>query len=413
MTRPTPNRPRRGFSLTEVLVALFVMAIGMLSLLTLFPLGAMQVGQALRDDRTSQLARQADAYLRQTWRNDLIPNGGNGESYFWAMDDPYLVIKYPVAGGSVMRFVGSDAPTVGTSWYNSTSLLVQPVTVGSAAVAPATSDPTQYTLTGESVRTTPAGLTLGRNELYVVPAKASVGGPGYPVVFDPPGLNAIASYKEQSAWVGYPSAGAATTPRLPRRTCRAVNPFPPTAATLTAFELTSLTDDLTFAPDGQPDPNDLGRQGRYSYAAVIQRPNNTDRFTANLWVLVYDGRSVLPQSGDELVVAPDAPAGATSRSVTVTLPNRVDDTSPVLLRRGGWLIDGTIDASATGRKNFYPYRVSGYTESGNVSPPGTTQYFVDLETPLVEPLTATSQIYFLAGLTEVFTRPKLRPDVNY
>ena len=66
MVRDRRSPVRRGVTLTEVLVAMFVMAIGMISLLTLFPLGAMQVGQALRDDRATQLARQADRLFRNS-----------------------------------------------------------------------------------------------------------------------------------------------------------------------------------------------------------------------------------------------------------------------------------------------------------------------------------------------------------
>ncbi|MCS6850726.1 MAG: prepilin-type N-terminal cleavage/methylation domain-containing protein [Gemmataceae bacterium] len=52
---------RPGVSLTEVLVALFVMAIGMMGLLTLFPLGALTMAQAIRDDRCAHIARNAFA----------------------------------------------------------------------------------------------------------------------------------------------------------------------------------------------------------------------------------------------------------------------------------------------------------------------------------------------------------------
>jgi Tfp pilus assembly protein PilV len=47
----TLHRTRRaGLSRVEVLVAMFIMALGMIALLTLFPLGALQMGQALKDD---------------------------------------------------------------------------------------------------------------------------------------------------------------------------------------------------------------------------------------------------------------------------------------------------------------------------------------------------------------------------
>src|SRR5262245_30461446 len=60
--------PRRsGLTLIEVLVAIFVMAIGLMALLTLFPLGALRMGQAIQDDRAAHVCRNAEALA--TFRN--------------------------------------------------------------------------------------------------------------------------------------------------------------------------------------------------------------------------------------------------------------------------------------------------------------------------------------------------------
>lgn len=50
---------RRGATLVEVLVAIFVMAIGLLALLVLFPLGAVKMAQAIKDDRSAAAANNA------------------------------------------------------------------------------------------------------------------------------------------------------------------------------------------------------------------------------------------------------------------------------------------------------------------------------------------------------------------
>jgi prepilin-type N-terminal cleavage/methylation domain-containing protein len=55
---------RPGLTLIEVLVSIFVMAIGMLALLTLFPLGALRMDAALRDERTAQGATNAQAVAK-------------------------------------------------------------------------------------------------------------------------------------------------------------------------------------------------------------------------------------------------------------------------------------------------------------------------------------------------------------
>jgi hypothetical protein len=52
---------RAGITLIEVLVAIFIMSIGMLALMTLFPLGALSMAEALRADRCDQAGRQANA----------------------------------------------------------------------------------------------------------------------------------------------------------------------------------------------------------------------------------------------------------------------------------------------------------------------------------------------------------------
>jgi type II secretory pathway pseudopilin PulG len=53
---------RRGATLLEVLVAIFVMGIGLLALLTLFPLGALRMAQAIQDERCAQACRLANAF---------------------------------------------------------------------------------------------------------------------------------------------------------------------------------------------------------------------------------------------------------------------------------------------------------------------------------------------------------------
>jgi len=55
-------RQRRGITLIEVLVSIFIMAIGMLALLSLFPLGALSMAQALQHDRAAAAAKIAAEY---------------------------------------------------------------------------------------------------------------------------------------------------------------------------------------------------------------------------------------------------------------------------------------------------------------------------------------------------------------
>src|SRR5262249_46854152 len=69
-------KERGGATLVEVLVAIFVMAIGLLTLLALFPLGVLTMVQAIQDDRTSNAAANAQAIaIALDFRHDpaLLP----------------------------------------------------------------------------------------------------------------------------------------------------------------------------------------------------------------------------------------------------------------------------------------------------------------------------------------------------
>ena len=52
---------RSGMTLVEVLVAIFVMGIGMLALSTLFPLGALRMQKAIQDQRCVEAAANASS----------------------------------------------------------------------------------------------------------------------------------------------------------------------------------------------------------------------------------------------------------------------------------------------------------------------------------------------------------------
>lgn len=68
---------RRGVTLTEVLVAIFVCGLGLMALMTLFPLGASNMAQAIDDDRCGHAAANASSILRCAWRISLQTNGSD------------------------------------------------------------------------------------------------------------------------------------------------------------------------------------------------------------------------------------------------------------------------------------------------------------------------------------------------
>jgi len=95
---------RPAVTLIEALMAIFVMAIGLLALLTLFPLGALTMAQALKDQRTTETASNAtSAFKALQLGNDQNVNlpipGGNGLSLF---QDPWPQILY---GGNSLPMI--------------------------------------------------------------------------------------------------------------------------------------------------------------------------------------------------------------------------------------------------------------------------------------------------------------------
>jgi hypothetical protein len=64
---------RKAATLIEVLVAIFVMAIGLLALLVLFPLGALSMGRAIQDEYAANTVANADA-VAKIWNVRRDPN---------------------------------------------------------------------------------------------------------------------------------------------------------------------------------------------------------------------------------------------------------------------------------------------------------------------------------------------------
>lgn len=83
----TMNR-RPGFTVVEVLVALFILAIGVIAIQTMFPLAASQHGLAVRSDRSALGAFSADGYFRSYWKAEVVEKGGGTEPFFTSLDNP-------------------------------------------------------------------------------------------------------------------------------------------------------------------------------------------------------------------------------------------------------------------------------------------------------------------------------------
>jgi hypothetical protein len=108
---------RPAVTLIEVLVSMFIMAIGMLALLVLFPLGAVSMGQALKDDRCQSTSSMADNVAiawnirHGTFVASVLPINpvANPPVTLAAAGGTVYVDPYPSANGAVLPVVGTPA----------------------------------------------------------------------------------------------------------------------------------------------------------------------------------------------------------------------------------------------------------------------------------------------------------------
>ncbi|HEX4613851.1 MAG TPA: prepilin-type N-terminal cleavage/methylation domain-containing protein, partial [Urbifossiella sp.] len=247
---------RPGLSLTEVLVALFIMGIGTIAILTLFPLGALNMAQALRDDRTTQSATQADAYLRWYVQNakDLpstSPLFISNELFSKALNDP-------------------GSTTV--------SKLLIPVTGQAVPSYPVVIDPM-----GQLPR---GGVSAG--------------------------LGTSAFWLGDGGF-GNGAAGANTS-AIPRQSLLSIvapvaqGGQPPASQSPFALRICTLLDGFGYdKTSGGPDITTSGvvdRDNRYNWLWVIQRPDNSTS-GATLTVVVFDRRAPnFAPAGSETVFTP-------------------------------------------------------------------------------------------------------------
>jgi type II secretory pathway pseudopilin PulG len=337
---------RAGFSLVEVLVSLFILAAGLIALLTLFPLGAYQMAGALQDDRSQQTCLQADGKMREWWRTNVLE--GSGSRVEAALNDP-----------------------------DDNGLLYAPIPSARRA--------------------------------------------SYAVLFDPVGYASYSAVTKQQR-VAQVNGG------LPRRTLTPVPALP-----ALPYRYASLPDDMEFAANGTPADRDgvevttsgltIFRGGRFNWAALIQRPDNSAREVADLKILVFSRRSPgVDPLDNELMYGTGAATGVYSFPNGVA-PNTVAvgdsqlvfaQSNDVLgLRVGSWVTDGTVTATIRGG-NFY--RVI----SVNDTVPGQTT--VELHVPIAKPkgelvsavppaaTTYAGQWYLFRELIDVYDRPQLAPN---
>lgn len=361
---------RSGVSLIEVLVAIFVTALGLLALLALFPLGAVTMAQAIKDTRTAQAAANAAAGIK-AWpisqpHPPTLPNQPPVYVYAPIHNDYFVTKGY--AGSDVLPAPNPNGPSY--------AVYVDPMGV-------------------DSYSSVPGGFV---------------------------------------GWVGGPPKVDGTVPRgpgLPRQTISLFNPsqLPPTLDTAyirdsfqrrkTLLSWFSLLDDITFNPSGlplvpkPPAVATVQRENRYSWAYLLRRPRFSDPSVVEMTIAVYDRRPLVLLSDTDKPVGGSLflPVGENAYAVESDPTDPLNTVSLVYggglqkpaLRPGGWILDATPLPG-----HGYFYRVVSVSDA--VSATGQPAVKLELQEN-VRTLTAAvpkrpifSQAVVMDNLAEVFER---------
>jgi hypothetical protein len=224
----------------------------------------------------------------------------------------------------------------------------------------------------------------------------------FPVLIDPVGWQANTGTKSQF-WFGNPPPTSTLQTAIPRRTLCTQSWKDARTSTSTVFQsftpLTSnriwhdfyLRDDLTFNLE-QPTPQSTGtaleRAARYSFAYLVRRTDNVFRRSPpNVWVVVYQGRSMDAASEEKVYSGTISVPGVTGTQTIPDMPSSVRLSFPPgespPIRAGTWVMDASINSSAgfttsTSTIQGYFYRVIDASEPNRT----TNTIDITLERPL-------------------------------
>lgn len=275
---------RSGMTLVEVLVAIFIMGIGLVALLTLFPIGILRIAQAIRDDRCVSCVINAQAISQvNNLRNDIdVVSDANYQPYDPA--NPILdlfVNPYPRDAAGLPQL--PDADPYGESY-------------------PVLADPIGFLGTG--------GVT----------SHWVAGAPGFlrrrPVEFARRGVANMPALqlnvqRNFTLWDdlnfdnGDPVAGA--------------SPGTPTILAATV-------------------PPTISRNPRFSWAYLFRRPQTQERSVVDCAVVVFENRP----SGAEYLYAGAGSNPTYFDPVKNTITIDYTGNVPPPLRPGNWILDNTI-----------------------------------------------------------------------
>ena len=296
---------RPGITLIEVLAAILITGVGLLALLTLFPLGALEMAQSFKDDRCGHIKHNAAAAANM-----------------WGIrTDPTVVNAMLNPGGGLPQLQGSNPAQAGSPSY--------PVFV----------DPNGWWANNgvnASWQSWMAGQAPGVG--LVVPPRVTFAQLG-PTSPDANFVNNTpAGYRQQQLLRWTTFLDDMTFPRD--------DPAPP---------------DGNGTPVGRPCVPTTGvvdRGPRYSWAYVCQMPKVGAPSIVQLTVVVYSGRALNVAATGETAYSAAFNAG----SNIITLSWGASQNAPDVVY-GSWIFDGTMQPDPHG----YFYRVLSVTQTSSTT----------------------------------------------
>ena len=340
---------RTGATLLEVLVAMFVMAIGMLALLTLFPLGALRMAKAIQDQRCFEAGNNA-------WSIGAMKSVAQDPGLYPPSGNPSPVVLDPFLNPLTLIGPNAFAPNAHPD-FPSYPVYVDPLGWYAVAAVP------QQQQLGNRL-----SFIARRSLSFIRPPN----GPNGPID--------LMQWQTGQDDIDFESAQP-NTGNSPPGSARLIVP-PPTI-----------------------DKSQMTRDTRYSMAYLLQRPRYSDATVIDTSIVVYNKRPLtftglgLPET-----VYNNATFTPSTNTITVPYGNNV----PLTTRVGDWLLDCTPYnlPNSTGSAHGYFYRVVAVTDVGG----NNMEFQVEqpirgfpLPFPAVNP-PFTGTVLVLDGVAEVFLK---------
>jgi len=370
MTRPKSpgSRPRSGITLTEILISIFSMGIGMLSLATLFPLGVQRLRDAARSSRSAMLVESATSEIAS--RDLLYPPSFSVNGYPF---DPFT--QDPGGGAGVL-----DRTAVGYGaglpicydpmwWY-------QVNKDSNGAIQPSLTEGSDFRFG--------SGIGSIRDDASNPPTFSSV--PTSTISPSAHGLQRITNFP----LIFFPTPQAPATSNVP------IDPW----------SLFASPDDIVMQSDGERykilQPNGLVVDGNGGASPLVPDLSNADRMNDYAYTWMFTGKQTDVTNGTifdgDLVIFHNRPFsvevrggvrgaagervveaiwgynskhggngyGLSNRSVLLRWPNTQPDPD---VRTGGWIADVTYERSgSTEVSRFYQELVPGNPATRGVYP---------------------------------------------